>query len=361
MFIKKVSQGLNNKSEVLTYKESEWYIVCDPFEYGMLSNYKKPSISWKECASCDKSTTYDTLQAAMDHVQSSHYSKVLQTTSHHLDDSIAALWVRNDTQCFADYRMRLYIHHLNLVLNPLREVFLKGSEIKLDVATSSSSTHVQLPTALVDAFKNTVLVLITTASSFPAINRVSEPVHARPCSIQCAQNKSQLKQKMLNSSKLQEDRKLLDDTHTRCLAIAKVAKGFIKDAQNNFGLVMRTDMDTDTVSYDRVGPEYILATVITSLHNRPLYEDKTTDLAYFALYRTLVSLYSFSTYLLTNLTFNSNEKPCSIQGRKRYGASGACEKSQSSLMPSPANKTTCCGTTIAFSIPLLSLHRAPNA
>ena len=59
--------------------------------------------------------------------------------------------------------------------------------------------------------------------------------------------------------------------------------------QNNLGLINQADVVTETVSFDRVGPEYILATVITGLHTRQLCEDNSIGLAYFALYHTLVS------------------------------------------------------------------------
>jgi hypothetical protein len=131
-----------------------------------------------------------------------------------------------------------------------------------------------LPKSLVNAFENAVLLLTCAAKSFPVINRCSDPMN----------------QYSINSdSNTKKDREFLETTSIDLAYIGNRAKEYMNKAEQDVMLMAYTDIDTETVSYDSVGPEYILATIMTSLFNRPLHADEPIDLVYAGFYRRLVS------------------------------------------------------------------------
>ncbi|KAF2807153.1 uncharacterized protein BDZ99DRAFT_465084 [Mytilinidion resinicola] len=89
------------------------------------------------------------------------------------------------------------------------------------------------------------------------------------------------------ASKIKKDQDLLDTTGKDLLNIGNDVKEFMNKAEQDVMLMAYTDIDTESVSYDSVGPEYILATIMTSLYNRPLHKDEPIDLVYAGFYRRL--------------------------------------------------------------------------
>lgn len=265
---------MQNEPLALKYKDPEWWIVRDPSALSMLSNRKKPTVSWKECEVCRNANQYRTLREAARHVQLYHFG--VQGNDDIIPDvQTLELWLRSDNQFYGDHRLELYTHYLGLIADPLREVYSKGRGIWDGVASDSSSmpSRVMLPKSLVSAFENTVLLLACAAKSFTIINRCCDPMN------QYSTN---------GSSNAKKDKDFLESIGKDLAHIGNCAKGLMKKAEQDVMLMAYTDIDTETVSYDSVGPEYILATIMTSLFNRSLHVDEPIDLVYAGFYRRLV-------------------------------------------------------------------------
>jgi hypothetical protein len=258
----------------MKYQVPEYWIIRDPSVLGMLSNRQKPAISWKECEACRTSTQYLSLREAMVHILS-HYSGILGNEDNNPVEDTLVLWLRNDSQHWGDHRLELYIHYLDIILDPLREVNRKGRCIWDGVASDKSSmpSRFMLPKSLVHAFENAVLLLICTAKTFSVINRCSDPMTR--FAVDADANTKKFRDSLQTTSK--------DSFH-----IGHRAKEFMNRAERDVMLMAYTDIDTETVSYDRVSPEYILATIMAGLFSRPLHADEPIDMVYAGFYRTLV-------------------------------------------------------------------------
>ncbi|KAF2684217.1 hypothetical protein K458DRAFT_404491 [Lentithecium fluviatile CBS 122367] len=266
-----IQSGVQGEPQALTYQSPDWWVVRDPSPLSVLSNRKKPTVSWKECRVCRDSTQYRHIHEAMHHVQLHHFG-LPGTDDGVADEETLALWIRSDNQYYADHRLELYTHYISLISDPLQEVCSKGRNIWDGVASDKRSMPSQfmLPKSLVNAFENAVLLLVCAAKSFPLINRSSDPMN----------------QHLVDAAaKIKEDRILLETTGQDLFYIGKRVKEFMSKAEHDIMLMSHTDTDTDTISYDSVGPEYILAAIMASLFNRPLHADEPVDLVYAGFYR----------------------------------------------------------------------------
>jgi hypothetical protein len=281
---KDIQTGLLDDPEVLRYKDPEWWIVRDISGHSILSNQRKPIISFKECEDCNGLKQYDTLQEGVNHVRSKHFQWPTNS-SFESDSNSLAPWLRSDKQYYRDHRLDLYTFYLELLLEPISVVFRKSKEIWDGVACdhTSMASDMMLPQSLVSAFESAVLLLVCTARSFSVINRCSDPMN---------------QQLLLSAPKARKDRELLKSIGRDLHQIGHNAKVFIGKAEQDIMLMAHTDVDTDTVSYESVGPEYILATIMTGLFNRAVHKDESIDSMYGSFYRRLVSTNSIHVRLV---------------------------------------------------------------
>ena len=88
---------------------------------------------------------------------------------------------------------------------------------------------------------------------------------------------------------IKQERKILAAFGKDIIHFGNLTREYMRKAEQDVMLGTYTNVDTETVSYDNVGPEYVLATIMTSLFNEPLYQDEPIDSVYAGFYRTLVS------------------------------------------------------------------------
>jgi hypothetical protein len=281
---KDIQTGLQNDPEALLYKDPEWWVVRDISGHSILSNQRKAIISFEECEDCNGLKLYNTLQEGVNHVREKHFQWSTNSSSESDSDSLAS-WLRSDKQYYRDHRLDLYKFYLELLLEPISVVFRKSKEIWDGVASdhNSMALDMMLPQSLISAFESAVLLLTSTARSFSVINRCSDP----------------MKQQLLaRAPKARKDRELLKSISKDLHQIGHHAKVFISKAEQDIMLMAHTDVDTDTVSYESVGPEYILATIMTGLFTRAVHKDESIDSMYSAFYRKLVSTNSIYVHLI---------------------------------------------------------------
>jgi hypothetical protein len=278
MILKDIQIGLRDDPEALRYKDPEWWVVRDISGHSMLSNQRKPIISFKECEDCKSLKQYNTLQEGVNHVRGKHFQWSTKS-SFESDSNSLAFWLRSDKQYYRDHRLDLYTFYLELLLDPISVVLGKSKEIWDGVASdhTSMASDMMLPRSLVSAFESAVLLLACTARSFSVINRCSDP----------------MKQQLLaRAPKARKDRELLESIGRALHQIGHNSRAFISKAEQDIMLMAHTDVDTDTVSYESVGPEYILATIMTGLFTRAVRKDESIDSMYGVFYRKLVSINS---------------------------------------------------------------------
>ncbi|KAF1951107.1 hypothetical protein CC80DRAFT_597741 [Byssothecium circinans] len=264
---------IQDEAFALRYKDPEWWMIKDPSPLGILSNQKKPRVSWKDCELCRNSTRYLTVRDAAWHVQSYHYDRP-KDGEDGPDIHALVIWLRNDIQYYADTRIELYTNYLDHMLEPLEEVYKKGRGIWDGVASDNSSmpSGFMLPKSLVNAFENAVLLLVCAAKAFPLLSRCSDPMN---------------KDLPDGNPAAKKERELLATTGKDIIHFGNRTKECMNKAEHDIMLGAYTDIDTETVSYDTVGPEYILATIMTTLVNKPLHADDPIDLVYASFYRRL--------------------------------------------------------------------------
>jgi len=224
----------------------------------------------------------------MRHVQLHHFS-IPGINDSSADEEMLALWIRTDKQYYADHRLELYSHYIGLIADPLHEICRKGRSIWDGVASDKRSmpSRFMLPKSLVNAFENAVLLLVFAAKSFPLINRCSDPMN----------------QHLVDAAvKFKEDRTLLESTGQDIFYMGNRVKEHMSKAEHDIMLMSHTDTDTDTdtISYDSVGSEYILATIIATLINRPLHADEPVDFVYAGSYHRLVRSQYLSKHIISD-------------------------------------------------------------
>jgi hypothetical protein len=187
----------------------------------------------------------------------------------------------------------MYVHNLDLILDPLQEICSRGRGIWDGVASGQSSipSHVKLPKSLVEAFENVVLLLVSAVRMFPVTERYSNMMLQRSGEGDYAAKK---------------DRELLEALGTEVSHLAKCAKEWMQRAERDIMVLEHTNTGIETISYDSVGPEYLLATIMASLFNRPLYNGEQTDIVYASFYRRLVCKLSSHRHAHPLMVTNSN-------------------------------------------------------
>lgn len=185
------------------------------------------------------------------------------------------MWIRDEKQHRIDQRLELYIRYIRSALEHMRSTFEKAKYIRAGVAQNRDSkpSRYMLPSSLVKSLEHTVMLLIYTARSFEIINRYCKHFEDHIASKE---------QEEIDNKQLSDVMEELDD-------VGCTAAIFIEKAQQDIMLMAHTDVDTGVVSYDAVGPEYILATLISNLANRPLDGKEKIDQIYASFSRRLVS------------------------------------------------------------------------
>jgi hypothetical protein len=220
--------------------------------------------------------SYKSHLEAVRHINRYHFCASLDG-GNATDLKVLEVWLRDSKQSCIDHRLEMYLHYLGLVLDPLKEIYSRGRNIWDGVASGqgSMSSQVMLPKSLVEAFEHTILLLVYAARSFFIIDRYS--------SLMTQRSKE-------SEFKIEKDLNLLKIIDKRMSSLANRAKECMHKAEQDIIILAYTDTGaTETISYDSVGPEYLLATIVANLLNRPLYQGEQIDMVYAGFYRRLVS------------------------------------------------------------------------
>lgn len=244
--------------------------------HGDPSNRLKPLVPWRHCRSCEQGHIYRSIDEGIQHLQHVHFSSKKEKKKEAVPKACALEhWLRDDQQYRSDQRLDLYKRYLHIALTHLKAMVVKAEYIRDGVADSSNSKapKYMLPQSLVKSLESAVMMLIWTSQSLTAVNRYCNHFE---------EHRDSQKRKREDEARLEDARDQLDRTGVQSMLC-------LEKAEQDIMLMAYTDTNAGIVSYDSVGPEYILATVMTSLFNRPLYKDDEIDKVFSSFYRKLVS------------------------------------------------------------------------
>ena len=253
------------------------WVVRDLSSDATCADALEPSSSWVECRQCRQGAIYTNREEAVHHVHQKHFrSRGTRGKNRAIDEEYLARWVRDNLQYCQDQRLELYSTYIDIALEHLRECHSRAIVLRQGVARSdeASSQRYKLPCALLKAFENVVMLMMYTALSFQLVDsfckRVEDHFETK--------NKETHHQLLLT-----EARDNIDGTGTRALLL--MAK-----AEQDIMLMAYTEYDEGTVSYEAVGAEYLLATVMANVIEKPLHNGESIDMIYASYYEKLVRL-----------------------------------------------------------------------
>lgn len=134
-----------------------------------------------------------------------------------------------------------------------------------------------LPQSLVKSFEKTVMLLIHTGRAFELINRYCK--HLQP--------------DVVSKKKDKNDHEHLVSALIDLEEVGSFATVYMDRAEQEIMLMAHTNIDTGIVSYDSVGPEYILATMFANMCKMPLHNGSTIEDVYSSFARKMVGLSCF--------------------------------------------------------------------
>jgi hypothetical protein len=258
-------------------KEATSWVVRDPSSDTACADALKPSSAWDECRQCRQGAIYSNREEAARHVHQKHFrSRGTREKSRAIDDDYLARWVRDDQQYCQDQRLELYSTYIGIALEHLRECHSRAILLREGVARSDKATsqRYKLPSALLKAFENVVMLMMYTALSFQLVDsfckRLEDHLESK--------NKDTHHQLLLTGA-----RDNIDRTGARALLL-------MEKAEQDLMFMAYTEYDEGTVSYEAVGPEYLLATVMANVVEKPLHDSDSIDKIYASYYEKLVRL-----------------------------------------------------------------------
>jgi hypothetical protein len=256
-------------------KEATFWVVRDASSDAACADNLKPSTSWDECKPCTVGAIYQTRDEAVYHVQSRHFrSRNARAKDRVLDDEFLARWVRDDQQYRQDQRLGLYASYMDIALSHLRKCHSRALLLREGVAKSdkASSQRYKLPSALLKAFENVVMLMMYTALSFQLVDSFCK----------------RLEEHLESKDKETHHRLLLEDARDNLDVTGTAALLLMSKAEQDLMLMAYTEYDEGTVSYDAVGPEYVLATVMANLVEHPLHDGESIEQIHSSYYEKLV-------------------------------------------------------------------------
>ena len=288
--------ALHKAFESSRRKQALFWTVRDVSNDERTASHTPANRSWADCPTCKSKYVYMSSEAAFQHVRDLHFG----ASSHGygknpvVTDETLHSWVRSNRQHHMDRLLEMYTRPLDLASGYMRRVFAKAQSIRAGVANDrdSKSPQYMLPSSLVKSLESIVTLLVYTAHSFAVISKYRRDFD------QFTAPKAKLADGLGQLVNINDE---IDD-------IGRTAVLFMEKAEQDIMLMAHTDVDTGTISYDAVGPEYILATIMSNLSCRPLDGAEQIDQVYDTMYWNLVRsrLFSYPLTLLLNVTLDSN-------------------------------------------------------
>lgn len=232
------------------------------------------SFSFADCKQCTTGTLYATRQAAIQHVQSKHYrSRDERAKSKALDDQLLARWVRDDNQYRHDQRLELYANYIDIAHEHVRKAGHSAGLLREGVVQSdkASSHRYKLPMALLKALEHVVMLMMYAAVAFHLVDSYCTRL-----------------EQLANKDKQTHHRLLLEDARDNLDVTGGATLLLMAKAEQDLMLMAHTDYDEGIVSYEAVGPEHVLATVMANLISHPLHNGQSIEKIYTSYYEKLV-------------------------------------------------------------------------
>lgn len=237
--------------------------------------HSEPLLTWQDCDRCRFGHVYREYKDAIRHVRIIHFGEVGNTErGARVSLGTLASWLRDEHQYRTDQRLELYTTYIEIALRHMIVILQKAKYIRegvIDVQVPDKARYM-LPSSLVAALECVVILLLYTARSFAVAHRYC----------------NRFEEIQLSEEKETHGLAQLKSIRTDLEAAANVAKESMEKAKRDIMLMTFTDVDTGTVSYEAVGAEYILLTVMENLFNRPLHGTEQTDQVYASFVRKAV-------------------------------------------------------------------------
>ncbi|KAF2110793.1 hypothetical protein BDV96DRAFT_583722 [Lophiotrema nucula] len=270
-----IREGLLKDGEAKTGEGSTFWVTRD-ISGSQSEGSLAAALSWSECGLCLTGHVYRKYDEALHHVTNVHYKlhkAKSKAKANHTSSDIFAQWLRNDTQYRIDQRLELCIQYLHIATGHLRTALVKAKHIREGVALPSggSGEDYLLPPSLITALERVIMLLIHTSRAFVVINRYCGRFEEH-----CASKESQ-----------EADYASLTETRDELTAAGEATSRWLDKAHEDVMLVAHTDSDVQVVSYEAVGVEYILASLMGNLYNKPVCTSGQVHEVYSVLTRKL--------------------------------------------------------------------------
>jgi hypothetical protein len=278
--------GLEKEKEMREATEPAFWVVRDVSQDSAASKPIKSILSWKDCEKCRFGHIYRYHEQAVLHVRQNHFgeSGSIRRIERRISEGTLANWLRNEHQYRTDQRLGLYKTYLELTLGHIVAILEKARYIREGVLNVQSPQTIRylLPSSLVSSFECAIMLLLYTARSFEAVHRYS----------------NHFEENQESEKKDREGLAQLKGVRNDLEAAGRVAMESMEKAKRDIMLMIFTDVDTAVVSYDAVGPEYILLSVMDNLFDRPLHGTEQVDKVYASFVRKVVSKFIFSSSVI---------------------------------------------------------------
>ena len=245
----------------------------------------QPWCEWGDCKPCSSFNIYRNAELALNHVQVHFYSRYRLLTT-----DLIARWLRDDQQYCMDQRLELYLSCLDISISYLCVIKSKAQSLRAGVASSDGehpSRRFKLPSSLLKAFENVTMLLVYTALSFELADKFCK----------------RLGEHTESKEKETYHRLVLSDVRDNLDTSGSAAVLLMEKAEGDMMLMAHTGIDTGIISYDAVGPEYVLATIMANLYDHPLHKTDSIEKVYTSYYEKLVSVRDCITIFVLAPTF----------------------------------------------------------
>lgn len=296
MSSKNIGKGLQNETKTREQAKPAFWVIRDASNDPNAAQNIEPVLSWHDCVWCRAGWIYRDYDDAIHHVKMKHFGAPSSTGKEpEISAHTLVCWLRNDHQYRTDQRLELYISYLSPALRHIRTILANAKYIREGTMSIQApyTTRYMLPSSLVGSLKCTIMLLLLIARSVVIVSRYCNNFEG-------------------NQGKIEkEDEALIRLKYARndLEAAGVVAVESIDRAKRDIMLMTYTDVNTGVVSYDAVGPEYILLTAMTNLFNRPLHGEEQVDKVYSSFVRKVVRTRSS---IMSPLFYNVSPKSLTL-------------------------------------------------
>ena len=229
-------------------------------EERLLKNYNIPVPSQRiaSCSSCSDGIKYCFFDDGIVHLREVHFRRTEEDAYSIDEPTLDTLtnWLRNNQQLRYDQQFDQVLRELGILAEHLRVLCVNSRQIREGIASNESlvPSRYKLPSSLVKSFEQIIALVLWSARSISLIEK-----HFRNWNY-IAPNSQNYEPEEVRAA------------NNRLNALGTEAQASMERAEEDFILMSRTENDVETVSYIAVGPEYILASVISNLCERPIHQ-----------------------------------------------------------------------------------------